>query len=386
MPETTNPAILGGIPVRTAGPPVWPPDDPDVADAVAKCVADGAWGQYCGPSHDALAARLADDHGCAHALPCASGTVAVELALRGLKVAPGDEVVMAAYDFKANFQNVLLLGATPVLVDLDPHNWNLAVEHLDAAIGEKTRAILVSHLHGGYVCMPEVMEIANRHSLPVLEDACQMPGARIHGRIAGTTGDVGVLSFGGSKLLTAGRGGAVLSDRDDVVQRIRIYTQRGNEAYPLSELQAAVLLPQLDKLSERNTVRAKNVEYLRQRLEERPGLKPFRNGAGDNDSQPGYYKLGLQYDAAEFGAMSRELFSEALRAEGVGVDLGFRALHTTHSRRRFRTAGDLPNADDADNRVMTLHHPVLLEDTAAMDEIVSAVEKIRGHAEGIVNR
>eukprot|EP00913_Durusdinium_trenchii_P005650 g5268.t1 len=290
---------------------------------------------------------------------------------------------MAAYDFKANFQNIVLLGATPVLVDIDPDNWNLAVENLEAAIGDKTKAILVSHLHGGMVPMPEVMSIARRHDLPVIEDACQMPGARCAGRAAGTTGDVGVLSFGGSKLLTAGRGGAVLTDRDDIAQRIHLFTQRGNEAYPLSELQAAVLRPQLDKLDDRNARRAANVITLCRLLKQRPGLRPFHNTTAD--VEPGYYKLGLQYDADEFAGMSREQFSQAMRAEGVAIASGFRALHATHSRRRFRTVGELTIADDADERVLMLHHPVLLEDSASMEQIVAALDRIRHHATMIVS-
>ena len=114
------------------------------------------------------------------------------------------------------------------------------------------RAVIVSHLHGGLAAMPEIRAWADLRGVAVVEDACQVPGARIAGRLAGTWGDVGVLSFGGSKLLSAGRGGALLTDRSDVVQRIKIYSERGNQAYPLSELQAAVLLPQLESLAERN--------------------------------------------------------------------------------------------------------------------------------------
>lgn len=388
MPDTTTPAILGGAPIRPQGPPAWPIDDPQITQAATACLAGGAWGKYTGPHHDALVETLSAYHAAAHAIPCASGTVAVELALRGLRVGPGDEVVMAAYDFKANFQNVLLVGATPVLVDVLPGNWNINVDLLEAAFSEQTKAILVSHLHGGIVPMPRVMEIARRHDLPVIEDACQMPGAHIHGRVAGTTGDVGVLSFGGSKLLTAGRGGAVLTDRDDVVQRIRLYTQRGNEAYPLSELQAAVLLPQLEKLDARNALRANNVQALCRLLEQQPGLCPFRNtvDSADDDSRPGYYKVGLQYDAEQFGGIPRELFSTALRAEGIAIDPGFRALHATHSRRRFRAADELTQATAADTGVLTLHHPVLLEDEAAIKQIAAALDRIRQHATMIIEQ
>ena len=322
-------------------------------------------------------------HGCEHVVLCSSGTVAVELALRGWKVGPGDEVILAAYDFKGNFANVVNLGATPVLVDIRLENWNLDPAHLQAAITEKTKAILVSHLHGGIVPMPEVQEIARRSNLPVIEDACQMPGARIHGKVAGRWGDVGVLSFGGSKLLTAGRGGAILTHDPDLLQRIRLYSHRGNEAYPLSELQAAVLLPQLMELAVRNRKRAANVARLIELLGEGSGLTPYRNLEPERgtDSQPGFYKVGFQYDSGSFAGLSRDDFSLAMRAEGIAMDPGFRSLHLIHGKRRFRSMGDLPVATDADAHVLTLHHPVLLAEEPALRQIVTAVGKIRAFAE-----
>ena len=99
-----------------------------------------------------------------------------------------------------------LLGAIPVLVDVDPHSWNLDPERVASACRPATKAVIASHLHGGVVPMRDVMAFAREHGLQVIEDAAQMPGAVIQGRKAGTWGDVGVLSFGGSKLLTAGPG------------------------------------------------------------------------------------------------------------------------------------------------------------------------------------
>src|SRR5262249_27521235 len=141
---------------------------------------------------------------------------AVELALRALKVGPGDEVVLAAYDYPGNFLSVHAVGAHPVLVDVELGNWNLGPERLAEAIGPATRAVIASHLHGGLVPMREVMEVAAARGVAVVEDAAQAPGAEVQGRKAGTWGDAGVLSFGGSKLLTAGRGGALLTRRADV--------------------------------------------------------------------------------------------------------------------------------------------------------------------------
>jgi len=353
-----------------------------VSESIQRALREGTWGKYHGPSLPALTALLAETHDAAHVFPCSSGTVAVELALHGAAIGPGDEVILAAYDFKANFTDVLAVGGMPVLVDVLPGNWNLDPAQLAAAVGPRTRAILVSHLHGGIVEMPAVMEVARQHSLTVIEDAAQAPAARIHGRIAGTWGDVGVVSFGGSKLVTAGRGGAVFTSRDDVAQRIRLTTQRGNEAYPLSELQAAAVLPQWRRLARDNARRAAAVARLCEKLARFPGLRPFINAP--SDSLPGYYKLGLQYDPSAFAGLSRNGFSAAVRAEGVALDPGFRALHKTHSSKRFRAVGPLDEASRADAGVLVLHHPVLLADDADVEQVAQAIDRVRRFADEIV--
>jgi len=375
------PALLGGEAIRSAGPPDWPPDDPKVDEALRRLIARRSWGKYHGEACERLTNVLAAYQESEQILLCSSGTVAVELALRGLMVGRGDEVVLAAYDFKGNFMNVVALGARPVLIDIDPANGNLDPNELEAAVSKETRAIIVSHLHGGIVPMPRVMELAAAHGIPVIEDACQMPGALVHARKAGTWGDVGVLSFGGSKLLSAGRGGALITNRPEICQRARLYSHRGNDAYPLSELQAAVLLPQLDQLDERNRLRSEHAALLQSLLSSRPGLLPFQNPP--SQSAPGFYKLGISYDPEMFDGLPRDLFAAAMRAEGVALDAGFRALHRIHGARRYRQIGELANAGTADDRVLTLHHPVLLGERTDIVQVVDALDKVRRHAKMI---
>ncbi|QDU35753.1 L-glutamine:scyllo-inosose aminotransferase [Maioricimonas rarisocia] len=376
------PAILGGPSIRPEGPPAWPLRDPAIEAVLQDLIRTGDWGRYHGSHCQQLAEALAAYHGIEHVELCASGTAAIELALRGLHVSPGSEVILAGYDFKGNFVDVLTMGAVPVLVDIRPDDWQVDVSRIEAAINGSTQAVLVSHLHGGIVDMPRLRELADHHGLPIIEDACQMPGATVHGRRAGLWGDAAVLSFGGSKLLSAGRGGAVLTSRADIAQRIRLYTQRGNAAYPLSEMQAAILVPQLEQLDERNAQRAENAASLIDRLVDVAGLTPLVSTGSDN--APGYYKLGLQYDPDAFASLSRDRFAEAMRAEGIALDPGFRALHAIHSRRRFRAADPLAEASRADDSVLTLHHPVLLGDDGDIRQIVTAIERIRQHAAAIV--
>src|SRR5579883_3133238 len=425
------PALLGGTPVRPLGPPVWPIPDLDVQAALTAAVASAAWGQYHGEHVCALEAELAAFHDVPQAITCASGTLAVEAALRALRIGPGDEVVMAAYDYESNFLTLHALGAKPVLVDVHPANWQLDPAKLEAALSPQTKAIICSHLHGGLVPMREVMAIARKHGIGVVEDAAQAPGATVEGKPAGTWGDVGTLSFGGSKLLTAGRGGTLLFNDAQLHQRAKTWLHRGVQQWaPLSELQAAALRPQVRKLKEATRLRAERVRELLELLSKRTPLcreeektgptpaplpagrgekgieefEPLFNSPSDSSSpqrggggwgglvsgvgspplrpfvppphsSPAYYKLGFQYDAASFG-LAREVFVKALRAEGIAFDAGFRALHIGRSPSRFRSAGELTHATEAHERCLMLHHPVLSGATADVRQVAEAIAKV----------
>lgn len=371
------PAILGGEPMFPQGPPDWPLFDEAVAAALERAIRDGTWGKYDGGHVERLTERLAAWTGCPHVLTCASGTLAVEVALRALQV-EGGEVVLAAYDYPGNFLSVHAAGARPVLVDVEKWNWCLSVESVAAALGPETRAVIASHLHGGLVSMPELMALCAERGVPVIEDAAQAPGAYEAARIVGSWGDVGVFSFGGSKLLTAGRGGALVTSRPDVFQRAKLVLGRGNNLVaPLSELQAVALLPQLDALAGRNEHRWWNVVALGgDYLDGIPGVTPF---PPPTEARPAYYKLGFRYDEAAFG-MPRGRFVKAMRAEGVAMDEGFRALHVGRAPSRWRAAGPLAEAERAHKGCVVMHHPILLGSEEDMRRIARAVERLRAHA------
>jgi dTDP-4-amino-4,6-dideoxygalactose transaminase len=371
------PALHGGPAVRPQGPPDWPGPDPEVREAVDRACADGSWGKYQGVYGECLELRLRAYHGIAHALLCGSGTYAVELALRALKVGPGDEVILASYDYPGNFLAVHAVGALPVLVDVAAHHWNLALDALAGAVGPATRAVVASHLHGGLLPMRELTAWAREANLAVIEDAAQVPGAAVQGRRAGTWGDAGILSFGGSKLLSAGRGGALLTSHADVAQRARTQLLRGNLVCPLSELQAAALLPQFDRLDARNEQRRRAVTRLTHRLADMPGVRPLVNHIDDSAST--YYKVGFQYDAAAFG-LSRDLLVAAMRAEGIGLAEGFPAAHVGRSPRRFRPGSSLGEAERAHRGMVLLHHSVLLGEEADLEQVVRAWRKVHHHA------
>ncbi len=389
-------AIEGGRPTVVDGPPEWPFAEDSIRDQLLAAWQDGSWGRYESQCHVQLVEKLGALHGVAYALPCCSGTFAVELALRGLKVRAGDEVVLAAYDFPGNFRAIEAVGAIPVLVDIDPKTWSMNPECLATAICRSTRAIMVSHLHGGLADMKRIMAIARDHGLGVVEDACQAPGATVQGRPAGTWGDVGALSFGGSKLLTAGRGGAIITADASVYQRAKIFGERGNVAFPLSTMQAAVLLPQLDALQQNNVLRRQSVQRLLATWRTVKMLCPVL--PEDQPGQPAYYKVALRYDEQAAGGRTRAQFIETIRAEGVAVGPGFRGFVRRGVGRagvgragvgragvgragatRCRAVGNLKHAANAAATTVLLHHPALLQPANQVDVIAHAFQKVASH-------
>jgi dTDP-4-amino-4,6-dideoxygalactose transaminase len=373
MPSEDTLAVHGGAPTIPSGPPGWPPARDDVREALERCLRDGDWGRYEGKYTAELRKRLRETFRVEYVELCASGTAAVELALRGLKIGPGDATIVAGYDFKGNAANVLTVGAALVLADVELPSATLAPAAFAEAVGSAAKAVVVSHLHGGCAKMPALLEIAKSAGVAVVDDACQMPGASLDGRPLGTWGDVGVLSFGGSKLLTAGRGGAVLTSDARIAQRIRLYTERGNAAYPLSELQAAVLLPQLASLAADRARRRHGARYFQTRLAEIPGLAPL---AAPPNADPDFYKFGLVYNPAAWNRAPRDAVAAALRAEGVACDPGFQALARSFAATRFRSVGHLPNALTLGECLLILHHPVLSEPEAARAAVVAAFRKV----------
>src|SRR5262245_62113859 len=140
---------------------VWPRPSEAICAALAAAYADGSWGRYHGPHSDRLIELLCELCGIRHAWLCSSGTIAVEVALRGLKIIPGDEVILAAYDFPGNFRAIEAIGARPVLVDLAPDSWTIDVDQVAAAISPDTKAVIASHLHASLADMPRLRNLAH---------------------------------------------------------------------------------------------------------------------------------------------------------------------------------------------------------------------------------
>lgn len=368
-------AIDGGTPSISQAPPAWPIANEEIRAAIDKALADHTWGVYHGPWLDDLNQQLSQYFDREHVVCCSSGTVAVELALRGTGTKPGDEVVLAGYDFPGNFRAIEAVGAMPVLVDVIPGGWIMDFEAVEDSLSEKTHAILVSHLHGQVVNIPalrETLDQLGREDVHIIEDVCQAPGARFDGRPLGTLGVVSVLSFGGSKLLSAGRGGAVLTNDSRIAQRVKIANDRGNEAYPLSQLQAIVLAPQIRALDDLNARRNENALRLQTFTQAMATLHGIQPRSSDVDIFAAFFKVPFLLNCEPW---SRDQWLAASQAEGLPIGGGFRGF-LNRSERRCRKAGSLQNCKTAIEQTVLLHHPILLSNDKTITQIEVAFQKL----------
>ena len=168
-----------------------------------------------------------------------AGTAAIHLALIACGVGPGDEVICQSFTFCASANPITYLGATPVFVDSESHTWNIdpvlleeAIKDRIAVTGRKPKAIIPVHLYGMPAMMDEIMEVASRYDIPVIEDAAEAMGSTYNGRMCGTFGHYGVLSFNGNKMITTSGGGALICPNEEAHSNIMFYATQAREAYP----------------------------------------------------------------------------------------------------------------------------------------------------------
>ncbi|SEO54195.1 DegT/DnrJ/EryC1/StrS family aminotransferase [Aquisalimonas asiatica] len=236
-----------------------------------------------GPNVQALEEEVAAYLGASHAVSCGSGTDALHLALAALGVGPGDEVITTPFTFIATAEAICYVGATPVFVDIEGDTFNIDLNQVEAAIGPKTRAIMPVHLFGQPVNMPELMELADRHGLLVVEDCAQSFGAPIDGRMTGTFGAAGAYSFFPSKNLGGyGDGGLVATNDAATAEELRVLRNHGSrERYHhniigynsrLDEIQAMILRAKMRRIDRYNACRRRVAQSYREQLSGVPGV------------------------------------------------------------------------------------------------------------------
>ena len=267
----------------------------------------------------ALETALAARAGVRHGIGVASGTDALRLALQVLDVGPGDEVITPAFSFVASGSTIVMLGATPVFVDIDPATYALDVQALERAITPRTRGMIVVHLYGHPAAMTPIVALARARGLFVIEDAAQAVAAEVDGRPVGAWGDATCLSFYPTKNLGAcGDGGMILTGRDDLADRLRRLRHHGDAARyrhvelglcsRLDELQAAVLRVKLDRLDEWTAARRRIAARYHERLADTPLTLPVE--------RPGVRHVYYLYTVRH---PQRDALATALAELGVGT-------------------------------------------------------------------
>ena len=275
-----------------------------------------------GKEMEEFESQLATWAGVKHCVALNSGTDALILAVRALGIGPGDEVIAPADAYIASIIGITENGATPVFVDADEH-MEINVDKIEEKITEKTKAILPVHLHGQCSRMDKIVEIANRHGLKIIEDCAQCLGSKYKGRLAGTIGDIGCLSFYPTKPLGAfGDAGAVLTNDDEIAERVKLLRNYGSRVKyhneingvnsRMDEMQAAILKVGLKYLEEGNEERRKQAKTYRKGIKNDKVLIP--------DEYESVYHV---YHLFPVLVEDRDAFQKYLKESGVGTQVHY---------------------------------------------------------------
>ena len=406
-------AILGGTQAASElEVPKWPVITDDDRRAVLEALESGRWCRLYPNSHaQAFEEAFARYHDARRAVAVCNGTAAIELALFAAGVRPGDEVLVPAVTFIASASAIVRVGAIPVFVDSEPETLAISTSGVKAAITARTRGVVVVH-YGGYpVDLDALLPIVEEHDLALIEDCAHAHGSEWRGRKVGTFGNFGTFSFQQSKSLTAGEGGAVLTNSDDKAEQVMLYHNIGRfvgipgyrhemvaSNYRMPELNAALLVSQLQKLPEQTERRMKAAAFLKRGLRSIGGLKILR--PDPRITQRGYYFMVLRYDRREFADVPVSRFTEALQAEGVpcGNAYGIPVYRQPAFAREY-VAGLLGRAVEEIPDYSNMHLPVaehfcaeeqiifgqelLLAEQSGLQLVLNAVAKVKGKAKDL---
>jgi dTDP-4-amino-4,6-dideoxygalactose transaminase len=326
-------ALHGGTPVRSQPFPAWPVHDETEEAALLRVVRSGHWWRVRGGEVESFERAFAEYHGARYGIAVTSGTVALRIALLAAGLKAGDEVIVPPYTFMATASSVVECNGTPVFVDIESDTYNLDPALVEAAITPRTRAILPVHFAGRAAAMDELMEIARRHDLIVIEDAAHAHGGALNGRGIGSIGHMGCFSFQASKNLNAGEGGIVITNDEALAEECRSIHNFGRRPggawyehevmsgnYRMTEFQGAILNAQLARLSDQTDRREANAARLTKRLRDLPGIEP--QVRIDAETKKAYHLYLFRFDESIWG-MSRPEFVDAMNAEGIPVTGGY---------------------------------------------------------------
>jgi dTDP-4-amino-4,6-dideoxygalactose transaminase len=363
----------------------------EIRDAVVEAVGSGWWSM--GPRVEEFEREFADFIGVEHALAVANGTAALHLALLAAGVGPGDEVVLPSLNFVACANTIGHVGATPVFCDVrGPDDLNLDPADFEAAIGPRTKAIVVLH-YGGYACdMDAVREIAARRGVLVLEDAAHAPGGTWRGERCGALGLVACFSFFSNKNLPVGEGGMIVTDDEGVAERVRLLRShgmttltwerhRGHAAgydvvaqgfnYRLDEVRAAIGLVQLRRLPEETAARARIAGRYRDRLDGTNGITMPFGREEEGTSSAHHLAIVLLPEGADRAAVRA-----ALAEQRIQTSVHYPPIHAFSQYAEAGTRRPLPRTEAVAGRLLTLPlfaHMTDEQGDAVVEALVDAV-------------
>lgn len=408
-----KPAKLGGAKAHPGGFPGWPVYDQTEERALLDVLRSGRWFRGSGPAVAEFEKEYAGLTGAKHCVATSCGTSALTTVLGGLDIGPGDEVLIPPYTFIATYNVVALNYALPIFVDSDLESFQIDANKIEAAITKETRAILPVHIGGSPADMDKILEVGKKHSVPVIEDACQAHLAEWRGRKVGTLGLAGCFSFQASKNLNSGEGGAVLTNDAQFAEVCYNFHNQGrarqvtgyNFTYSgtrgsnlrLSEFQGRLLLAQMTRVIEQTNRRTENANYLTKLLSEIPGIKPAKLYEGTTRSA--YHLYMFRFDQTRFTGLDRGRFISALGAEGVPASGGYGVMNTeayvsslAKNPRFLRVYGEkrmqqwleqnqnCPQNEKLCAEAVWFTQNMLLGSREDMEQIADAIRKIQGHA------
>ncbi|HNS20309.1 MAG TPA: DegT/DnrJ/EryC1/StrS family aminotransferase [Sedimentisphaerales bacterium] len=400
-------AILGGTPVRAKPWPAWPVWDRSAEESVVEILRSGNWFRGQGTTVTQFEKAYADLLGVKRCVAMVNGTNSLLTALFMLDIGVGDEVIVSPYTFIATYNVVINSCALPVFADTDPETFQINPDTIEKRITENTRAILPVHILGIPANMDRINEIAKKHNLRVIEDACQAWLAQWRGKSCGTLGDLGCFSFQNSKHLPCGEGGAVVGNDEELMDRVHAYHNCGRafgnmpKTGPnsmigtnrrMTEYQAAILLNQMKRLEADTELRWANGQYLTSKIKDIPGVVPHKLYEGVTRAV--YHLYPFRYLKEHFNNAPREKFLAALSAEGIPCSGGYgpqyndglieAALNSKNFKRafskarldRYRDELHYPGNDQLCKEAVWIGQNMLLTGKQDMDDIANAIAKI----------
>lgn len=290
------------------------------------------WIAPLGPHVDAFEQDLAAFTGTGHAAALSAGTAALHLGLILSGVQPGDDVICQSFTFSASANPIVYIGANPVFVDSETTTWNMDPALLETAIkdrlakGKRVAAIIPVHLYGMPAKMPEILAIANKYNIPVIEDAAEALGSSINGKACGSWGTMGILSFNGNKIITTSGGGALLSNDEEKIKTARFLASQARDAAPhyqhsqigynyrMSNISAAIGRGQMQVISNRVAQRRKNHDYYHAQLKDIPGIIFLNEPEGYFSNR---WLTAVLIDPAQTNGITRETIRLALEKENI---------------------------------------------------------------------